>query len=210
MSILALSSSDNTPGYTAPASDQPAVYNYHYAVKDDYTGTNFEATETREGDPTSGSYSVDLPDGRTQIVTYNVADAYSGYVADVSYAGEPQYAPEEPAPQVYSPPPTVYKPTPAVYAPAPTVYTPAPAVYKPVPAEYKPAPAVYKPAPSVYTPAPVVYKSATQAYTQELTTHAPYTEAPTLPYKKASPPSGYSAEEGEGEHAPTLFRHAVA
>ena len=196
LSILALSSSDNTPGYTAPASDQPAVYNYHYAVKDDYTGTNFEATETREGDPTSGSYSVDLPDGRTQIVTYNVADAYSGYVADVSYAGEPQYAPEEPAPQVYSPPPTVYKPAPAVYAPVPTVYTPAPAVYKP--------------APSVYTPAPVVYKSATQAYTQELTTHAPYTEAPTLPYKKASPPSGYSAEEGEGEHAPTLFRHAVA
>ena len=195
LSILALSSSDNTPGYTAPASDQPAVYNYHYAVKDDYTGTNFEATEKREGDPTSGSYSVELPDGRTQIVTYNVADAYSGYVADVSYAGEPHYAPEVPADKQ---PQAVYSA--GAYSPPPTVYTPASAVYKP-------APAVYKPAPAVYTPAPVVYKPATQAYTQELTTYPPYTEAPTLPYKKVS---GYSAEEGEGEHAPTLFRHAVA
>ena len=89
-------------------------------MKDDYTGTNFEAAEQREGAPTSGSYSVDLPDGRTQIVTYNVADAYSGYVADVSYSGHAQYA-DEPA----------YKPAPthAVYAPAPTVYTAAPVVY---------------------------------------------------------------------------------
>ena len=32
-----------------------------------------------------------MPDGRKQIVTYKVADAYSGYVADVRYEGEGMY-----------------------------------------------------------------------------------------------------------------------
>eukprot|EP00091_Calanus_sinicus_P014846 TRINITY_DN32546_c0_g1_i1.p1 TRINITY_DN32546_c0_g1~~TRINITY_DN32546_c0_g1_i1.p1 ORF type:complete len:228 (+),score=32.65 TRINITY_DN32546_c0_g1_i1:79-762(+) len=129
---LALSAAASVPGYGAPGTyDQPPVYNYQYAVKDDYTGTNYEAAEQREGAPTSGSYSVDLPDGRTQIVTYNVADAHSGYVADVSYSGKAQYADEptyKPAtkqgrlhPGTHS-----YTPAPAVYTQPPVVYTPAP------------------------------------------------------------------------------------
>ena len=42
--------------------------------------------EARDGDKTTGSYSVVLPDGRRQTVNYYV-DGYSGYVADVTYDG---------------------------------------------------------------------------------------------------------------------------
>ncbi len=148
------------PSYKA----SPAVYNYGYAVKDDYSGVDFSANEERNGYATNGGYSVLLPDGRRQvrvtgrkrhttvskitdfckvvthhsfennvltkkkkknketptyfslslqIVTYHVADDYSGYVADVKYEGyaQPYHAP---AP-VHAP----YHPAPAPYHPAP-------------------------------------------------------------------------------------------
>merc|ERR1712106_1317201 len=157
MGFLVSASPQYPVGVAAP--EEPAVYSYNYAVNDDYTGTSFQANEAREGVPTSGSYSVALPDGRTQTVTYSVADGYSGYVADVSYSGEAQY-PDTPA----------YKP---VAAPA---YTPAQVVVKPVAPVYKPTPvypativkpaAVYHPAPAarVYHPAPVVVKHAAPVY----------------------------------------------
>merc|ERR1711997_44494 len=84
------------PAYHEPAYDGPAVYQYGYAVADDYSGANFAQNENRDGYATSGEYRVALPDGRTQIVTYSVGDAYSGYVADVKYEGEAHYAPYEP------------------------------------------------------------------------------------------------------------------
>eukprot|EP00091_Calanus_sinicus_P000534 TRINITY_DN10460_c0_g1_i5.p1 TRINITY_DN10460_c0_g1~~TRINITY_DN10460_c0_g1_i5.p1 ORF type:complete len:117 (+),score=45.58 TRINITY_DN10460_c0_g1_i5:132-482(+) len=99
LATIALAAADNAPRYGAPAYhaapasyDEPAAYQYQYAVNDDYSGSNFQANEGRDGYSTSGSYSVALPDGRTQTVNYNVADAYSGYVADVTYSGEAQYA----------------------------------------------------------------------------------------------------------------------
>ncbi|XP_040581670.1 uncharacterized protein [Lepeophtheirus salmonis] len=91
--------------------DSPAVYQYGYAVADDYAGTNFAANENRDGYSTNGEYRVALPDGRTQIVSYNVADAYSGYVADVRYEGEPHYDSYKPAhkPAPYHPAPITPK-----------------------------------------------------------------------------------------------------
>merc|ERR1711931_93205 len=81
------------PAYKQPSYDEPAVYHYGYAVSDDYSGANFAANENRDGYATTGEYRVGLPDGRTQIVTYNTADAYSGNVADVHYEGEAHYEP---------------------------------------------------------------------------------------------------------------------
>merc|ERR1711931_104654 len=73
--------------------DAPPVYAFEYGVADEYSGANFGQNEARDGYTTNGEYRVALPDGRTQVVTYNVADAYSGYVADVKYTGEPHFGP---------------------------------------------------------------------------------------------------------------------
>ncbi|XP_037073147.1 cuticle protein 19.8-like [Pollicipes pollicipes] len=133
--LLAVAAADSGPSYQAPAAgykgpapayhqpsyDTPPKYNYNYDVHGygDYA-PQFNAQENRDGYKTQGSYTVALPDGRTQTVTYRVDDAYSGFVADVKYQGEAKYP--------------AYQPQPA--------YQPAPA-YKPP--SYKPA---YKPAPS--------------------------------------------------------------
>merc|ERR1739844_831691 len=58
-------------GYAQPDLAEPSPYTYTYAV--------------------AGSYSVNLPDGRIQHVKYHAND-YDGYVADVTYEGEPHYA----------------------------------------------------------------------------------------------------------------------
>eukprot|EP00095_Tigriopus_kingsejongensis_P001387 snap_masked-scaffold205_size259573-processed-gene-1.11 protein:Tk01387 transcript:snap_masked-scaffold205_size259573-processed-gene-1.11-mRNA-1 annotation:"cuticle protein" len=121
--------------YQEPSYEEPAKYEYAYAVADDYAQTNFAQNEARDGYATNGGYRVNLPDGRTQIVTYTVQDDASGYVADVRYEGEAQYPKYEPK-AAYQPAPQ-YAPAPK-YAPAPA-YNPAPA-YEPTPA-YEPAPA---------------------------------------------------------------------
>ena len=92
----------------------PAHYNYAYAVKDDYAGLHFGQEEHRDGYATNGQYHVLLPDGRTQTVNYNVADDYSGYVADVKYSGEAHY--DHPAPVHHKP--AYHKPAPAYHKPA--------------------------------------------------------------------------------------------
>ena len=65
------------PSYHEPSYDAPASYSYSWAVKDDYSKNDYGQNEKREGKSTSGSYSVLLPDGRTQTVTYTV-DGYGG------------------------------------------------------------------------------------------------------------------------------------
>ena len=68
-----------------------------HSVNDVPSGVNMAAEENRLGDRTEGSYSVDLPDGRTQVVTYYV-DGDSGYHAKVEYNDEA----EVPEPRGYS------------------------------------------------------------------------------------------------------------
>merc|ERR1712071_529777 len=84
------------PAY-APApvayKEAPEPYTYTYGVADDYSQSNFNAAETADAaGNVGGSYSVSLPDGRIQTVTYT-ADHTNGYVAEVSYSGEAVFPP---------------------------------------------------------------------------------------------------------------------
>ncbi|XP_057372216.1 cuticle protein 7-like [Daphnia carinata] len=91
------------PKYVAPRYESPKYeaasyrevyyeaqpYDFGYSVKDAEYYTDFDHSERSDGKVTTGSYRVQLPDGRTQIVTYR-ADSY-GYTADVKYEGEAKY-----------------------------------------------------------------------------------------------------------------------
>ena len=106
------------PYHPAPAYGKPPVYDetpkpyaFQYGVADDYSGANFAASEIADGKVVSGSYTVHLPDGRVQTVTYT-ADHYNGFIADVKYEGTPVYPEAKP----YHPAP--YKPAPPLYKPA--------------------------------------------------------------------------------------------
>merc|ERR1711881_743542 len=71
----------------------PEPYTYSYGVADAETNSNFNAAETADANGVvGGSYSVNLPDDRTQTVTYT-ADEVNGFVAEVSYSGEAVYPP---------------------------------------------------------------------------------------------------------------------
>merc|ERR1711936_53456 len=68
---------------------EPSPYTYTYAVADDYSKANFQQSESNDGTgAVTGSYSVNLPDGRIQTVTYNANDI-TGNIAEVTYSGEP-------------------------------------------------------------------------------------------------------------------------
>merc|ERR1711981_315108 len=78
-------------GYAAGDLAEVSPYTYNYGVADDYSKAAFSQTESNDGTGVvEGSYSVNLPDGRVQTVTYHANDV-DGYVAEVSYAGEAQY-----------------------------------------------------------------------------------------------------------------------
>uniref|UniRef100_A0A0P6FGF9 Uncharacterized protein n=1 Tax=Daphnia magna TaxID=35525 RepID=A0A0P6FGF9_9CRUS len=95
----------NSAAYDKPSDDYaPQPYSYSYAVKDEASYNDYSHSESSDGKVVTGSYSVALPDGRTQVVTYK-ADSY-GYVADVKYIGEakyPEYKPSSYSPS-YDPP----------------------------------------------------------------------------------------------------------
>merc|ERR1711922_52951 len=77
----------------APDLAEPSPYTYTYAVADDYSKANFQQSESNDGTgAVTGSYSVNLPDGRIQTVTYNANDL-TGNVAEITYSGEAVYPP---------------------------------------------------------------------------------------------------------------------
>merc|ERR1711935_868286 len=91
--VHAASAYHAAPAYHAEPAypDEPSPYTYTYAVADDYSKAAFNAAETGDGaGNAAGSYSVALPNGRTQHVNYK-ADGYEGYVADVTYEGTAVY-----------------------------------------------------------------------------------------------------------------------
>lgn len=66
-------------------------FKYQYGVKDGYSGNDFDKIETQDaGGSVQGTYRVNLPDGRIQIVNYR-ADDRNGFVAEVKYLVTPEY-----------------------------------------------------------------------------------------------------------------------
>ncbi|XP_042226734.1 pro-resilin-like isoform X2 [Homarus americanus] len=108
LGVVAVAAADRRPSfsYSAPRASSeesgPAQYNFNWAVNDDSSENDFGHQETRDNDNTKGSYSVQLPDGRLQTVTYYV-DGDSGYIADVKYVGEARY-PDSDEVRSYTPP----------------------------------------------------------------------------------------------------------
>ena len=67
----------------------PQPYSFSYDVLD-VLGNDYGAAEASNGEQVQGQYSVLLPDGRLQTVSYSV-EGDSGFVADVQYEGEARF-----------------------------------------------------------------------------------------------------------------------
>ena len=90
----------------------PQPFSYEYGVADDYSKANFKKTETQDASGNvHGSFTIALPDGRIQTTTYT-ADHVNGFVAEVSYSGEPVYPPEPSRGSGHAAP-VAFKPAPA-------------------------------------------------------------------------------------------------
>merc|ERR1719431_93817 len=83
------------PGGYAPVEKlPPKPYQYQYGVSDDYSKANFQKTESQDSSGNViGSFVIALPDGRIQTTKYT-ADHVHGFIAEVTYQGEPVYPKE--------------------------------------------------------------------------------------------------------------------
>merc|ERR1712106_713820 len=78
--------SQESQRFSRQAQNLPLMpYRFGYAVQDD-EGSDFNQQEQSNGETITGQYSVLLPDGRIQTVSYSVAPD-TGFVAEVSYSG---------------------------------------------------------------------------------------------------------------------------
>ena len=73
---------------------EPEPFNFSYQVKDAPTYTDFKHEANSDGKRVTGAYSVLLPDGRNQVVTYTADE--NGYNAKVDYEGEAKPQPSGP------------------------------------------------------------------------------------------------------------------
>merc|ERR1739838_589192 len=94
---------DHHKGYK-PA---PKPYSFSYGVEDPHYGPNFQQSEKSDGKNVVGGYTVHLPDGRIQKVTYT-ADHHNGFHANVEYKGEAQYPSKVGPPFIVKPEPSYH------------------------------------------------------------------------------------------------------
>ena len=78
-------------GHGSSYDEKPDPFHFEYGVHDDKYHTDFsEHRSGDEGGNIKGEYTVALPDGRIQHVSY-VADNYGGTTMEVSYKGEARH-----------------------------------------------------------------------------------------------------------------------
>lgn len=134
---------------------QSRRYSFGYVIKNQETFTDFERQEKSDGTVTSGSYRVNLPDGRVQIVTYR-SSPETGNVMTVSYEGEAKYPEYVPIKKMidYPPQPKTDYANPAQYSKSskPVPYSVAVQLSEPI--QYSSLVADPPPAPVTF-PAPV-------------------------------------------------------
>ena len=82
--------------YQNEASNIKKHYAFSYTVKDSQSGDDFSHTQKADNGAVQGSYKVQLPDGRMQIVKYIADD--NGYRADVTYEKDGQIIQENATP----------------------------------------------------------------------------------------------------------------
>jgi hypothetical protein len=160
-------------------------YSFDWAVLDEPSYNDFGHKETSDGKVVTGTYYVNLPDGRRQIVTYK-ADDY-GYVADVKYEGEAKYPEYKPAYPAYPKPAYPAPAYPKASYPEPSYPKPAYAPKPAYPSYSAPAyPSYPKPSYPSY-PRPVYPSYPRPSYPAPTTTEAA-TEAPAPKVEAAAEP----------------------
>jgi len=209
--------SDSYESYDELEDYQSRPYSYNFGVSDSYSGVDYNRAESRsDRGVTKGSYTVALPDGRVQTVSYTADD--NGFHATVTYEGEPKFPkfkeyskPPEPHKQSYRASNKVHNPekkfapenhldiTPVKkvaapkLTPKPKLYTPPPKptyipTKPPKPAPYSPVPKHYSPAPLAYSPTPPPYTPTPVAFSP---TPPPYSPTPT-PYSPTPTPTPFT------------------
>lgn len=141
-------------------------------MKDEPTYTDFKHEANSDGKTVTGEYSVLLPDGRNQIVTYTADE--NGYNAKVNYVGEAKPQPAQSA-------------NAGVYKSAPSYPSSAPSYPSSAPSYPSSAPSYSSSAPSGYSSGAAGYSSGAAGYSSSAS--GGYSSA--APSYPSSAPSGY-------------------